>query len=137
MSVEIRCLCGAFKAQLTQEPVIQFYCHCDDCQAVSGGAYVSLAIVPAHALTITQGETVIWRLRTMPRERCAVCGTQLFAKIPGQDMYAVKGNLLPRDIRKPAFHMQCRYAVTPVKDDLPHYRAIPACFGGVDEVVGW
>lgn len=75
MSVEIRCLCGAFKAQLTQEPVIQFYCHCDDCQAVSGGAYVSLAIVPAHALTITQGETVIWRLRTMPRERCAVCGT--------------------------------------------------------------
>lgn len=137
MNVEIRCLCGAVRVGLTEEPTHQFYCHCDDCQAASGGAYVSLALLPAHAMSIIQGETSIWKLRTMPRERCARCGTQMFARVPGQDIYAVKGNLLPKSMRRPEFHMQCRYALVPVKDDLPHYKSIPACFGGTDETVAW
>jgi hypothetical protein len=36
---EIQCLCGAIKVQIKGDPVEQFYCHCDDCQAASGGPY--------------------------------------------------------------------------------------------------
>lgn len=135
--IEIRCLCGAVRARLTEEPTLQFYCHCDDCQAASGGAYVLLAIFPAHALKVTQGETATWVVRTLPRERCAICGTQMFTKLPGQGICVVKGNLLPKATRRPRFHMQCRYALAPVKDGLLHYKAVPACFGGTDEAVGW
>jgi hypothetical protein len=134
---DISCLCGAVQVRLTEEPTLQFYCHCDDCQAVSGGAYVSLCLFPAHALSLIQGETTILKLRLLPRERCSVCGTQMFVKVPGEDMYVVKGNLLPREMHRPAFHMQCRYAVAPVKDDLPHYKGVPACFGGNDDTVAW
>lgn len=137
MDVDIRCLCGAVRAKLVEEPMLQFYCHCDDCQAASGGAYVLLAMFHARALSVIQGETAMWVVRTLPRERCAVCGTQMFVKLPGQDMYVVKGNLLPRKMRRPAFHMQCRYAVAPVKDDLPHYKGVPACFGGSEETLAW
>jgi hypothetical protein len=34
-------------------------------------------------------------------------------------------------------HLQCRFAVLPVKDDLPHYSDFPARFGGSDETVPW
>lgn len=137
IGIEIHCLCGAVRTRLTEEPTLQFYCHCDDCQAASGGAYVLLAMFHAHAISVIQGETATWVVKTLPRERCAVCGTHMFTKIPGQDMYVVKGNLLPKAMHRPRFHMQCRYALAPVQDDLPHYKAVPACFGGADVTVGW
>jgi hypothetical protein len=52
-------------------------------------------------------------------------------------MRGVNGFLLPADLFKPAFHSQCQYAVLPVKDDLPHFKGLPALFGGTDEPVGW
>lgn len=136
-SIDIRCLCGSVQARLTEEPLAQFYCHCDDCQAVSGGAYVALAMFPLAALSVLRGETVAFTLRSMSRERCGACGTLLFARLPAQDACVVKADLLPTVMRKPEFHMQCRYSVLPVKDDLPHYSGVPARFGGSDELVGW
>jgi len=135
--VDIRCLCGAVQARLTGEPLTQFYCHCDDCQAVSGGAYVALAMFPLDAFRMLQGETTAFTLRSLPRERCAVCGTQLFVRLPAQGICVVKSELLPAAMHKPEFHMQCRYARLPVKDGLPHYRGIPVRFGGSDELVDW
>lgn len=135
--IEIRCLCGAVRAELVGEPLAQFYCHCDDCQAVSGGAYVGLAMFPLAALNVRQGETAAFTLRSISRERCSVCGTQLFARLPRQNACVVKAELLPVSMRRPEFHMQCRYAVLPVKDDLPHYQGVPARFGGSDELAGW
>jgi len=135
--VEIACLCGAVRAELAGQPLVQFYCHCDDCQAVSGGAYVELAMFPLEALRVLQGETDAFTLRSLPRERCAACGTQLFTRLPAQGVCVVKAGLLPTAMRRSEFHMQCRYAVLPVKDSLPHYRGVPARFGGSDEVVDW
>ena len=135
--IEIRCLCGAVRAEVEGAPLMQFYCHCDDCQAASGGAYVALSLFPLQALRVTQGKTAVFKLRTLPRERCAGCGAPLFTRLPEQGMWVVKGELLPRAMWRPEFHMQCGYAVLPVKDDLPHYRGIPACFGGDDAVTDW
>lgn len=52
-------------------------------------------------------------------------------------MRGVSGFLLPSEMFKPAFHSQCQYAVLPVKDDLPHFKGVPARFGGTDEAIGW
>jgi hypothetical protein len=60
-----------------------------------------------------------------------------FRRAPGLGVRGVSGFLLPSDMFKPAFHSQCRYAVLPVKDDLPHFKGLPASFGGSDETVGW
>ena len=69
----IECRCGAVAVELSGEPLLQFYCHCDHCQAVHGAAFV----------------------------------------------------------------IQCRFALLPVRDDLPHYRALPERLGGSDETVDW
>ncbi len=35
----VQCRGGADEVEISAEPIVQFYCHCDDCQAVRGGAY--------------------------------------------------------------------------------------------------
>lgn len=136
-TTDISCLCGTVKVRISGEPVEQFYCHCDDCQAVSGGAYVGVAIYPSNAVKVTQGKPTSWTYKRLPRHRCASCGTQLFAGVPDFDQRGVKANLLPPGTFKPEFHINCRFAVLPVRDDLPHYKAFPARFGGSDETVDW
>ena len=45
----IQCRCGAVEVAITAEPIVQFFCHCDDCQAVHGGAYVPDSIAPTRS----------------------------------------------------------------------------------------
>jgi len=33
--------------------------------------------------------------------------------------------------------MQCQFAVLPVTDALPHFRGLPAAFGGSNETMDW
>lgn len=130
------CRCGAVQLRISGAPLAQFYCHCDDCQAVSGGAFVPLALFLADSVDVIGKDTFTWTYKTLPRTRCSICGTFLFGEPPGLGMRGVSGSLLP-SMFKPTFHNQCRYAVMPVKDELPHFKGVPASFGGTDEVVDW
>jgi hypothetical protein len=87
---------------------------------------------------VVSGEnTSTWTYKTLPRTRCSICGTFLFGEPPGLGMRGVSGYLLPAGMFEPAFHNQCRYAVVPVQDELPHFKGLPASFGGTDETVDW
>jgi len=134
---EIECRCGAVKLEIAGEPVVQFYCHCDDCQAVHGAAYVPESVYPAEAVRVVRGEPLTWRLKRNPRFTCGACGTRLFIEVAALGVRGVNGYLLPSGAFQPTFHMQCQHAVHPVKDDLPHYKARPPRFGGSDERVDW
>lgn len=136
-SIEITCLCGAVALGIRGEPSQQFYCHCDDCQAVSGGAYVSVALFPADAVAMLRGETAVWTYKTLPRHRCTVCGTAVMGEVPAFDQIGIGGHKLPAHMFKPEFHIQCRYAQLPVTDGLPHYVSVPELFGGSDEQIDW
>lgn len=137
MTTEIFCKCGAVHLELRGAPLMQFYCHCDDCQAASGQPYVAVALFPAQAVTLTRGTLGSWTYKTMARHRCEQCGTTLMGEPPGLDFRGVRGDLLPPGLFKPEYHIHCRYAVRPMADGLPHYKQLPAQFGGSDEQVDW
>jgi hypothetical protein len=130
----IQCTCGSVAIRLTGQPVLQYYCHCDHCQEVHGKAY-AVALFPATAVSVTNGDTDVFTLRTAPRTRCKRCGTYLFAGVSG--FSGVNGELLPQGMFVPEFHIQCRYAAGPIQDALAHYRGTPARFGGSDELMQW
>lgn len=78
------CHCGAIRYSCTSQPVVMFNCHCTDCQAASGGAFVTVAVVKEATLTIN-GEPTTYRVlgdtgRWTERHFCGDCGTPLFAK---------------------------------------------------------
>jgi hypothetical protein len=131
------CRCGAVEMEISAEPVAQFFCHCDDCQAVHGAAYVPESVYPSDAVTIVKGQPAAWTLKRNPRFFCAACGTRLFIEVAAVKLRGVNGCVLPAGAFRPQFHMQCRFAVRPVDDDLPHFRARAPQFGGPDERVDW
>lgn len=136
-SIHTACRCGAVTIDIDALPIAQFYCHCDDCRAVTGGAFTAIALYPKDAVTIGGGETFTWTLKTLPRTRCRNCGTLLFGEPPGLGMVGVMGFLLPADAFAPTFHSQCRFAVLEGADELPHFAGLPPQFGGSDARVGW
>jgi hypothetical protein len=136
MHTAVRCTCGTVEMILMQMPLIQYVCHCDDCQAVHGHAY-ACSLYPANAVVIHRGEIAVSVLKSSPRSRCRRCGTYLYAEVPGYPLRGVNGDLLPSGLFMPEFHMQCRYASTPIGDALPHYKGVPARFKGSDELMVW
>ncbi|MGJ3245169.1 MAG: hypothetical protein ACFE0I_03740 [Elainellaceae cyanobacterium] len=96
-----------------------------------------MAVYPIDAVKVVQGALKTWTLKSLPRQCCAVCGTHVMANVPGLEQCGIKANLLPPGAFKPDFHLHCRYAVLPVRDDLPHFKDSPASFGGSDKTVTW
>lgn len=136
-TLEVSCRCGAVVLRIAGDPVVQAYCHCEDCQAAHGAAYVLTAAYPAAAVTVLKGQLSTTVIKTAPRIRCAACGTPLFTEVPRAVLRSVNAYLLPKGEFKPQVHVQCQYAVLPVVDDLPHFKAFPAVAGGTDELVDW
>jgi len=134
--MHVRCDCGSVEVHLTGEPMVQYICHCDDCQAVHGKPY-PIALYPTSAVAVTGGETDALTLRTSPRTKCSHCGTYLFAEVPGYPVRGVNADLLPEGRFNPEFHVQCRYATARVEDDLPHYKDSPVRFHGSGELMSW
>jgi hypothetical protein len=133
----IQCGCGAVKMELWGEPLVCLYCHCDDCQAVHGAAYLPAAMYRAEQVLVTAGEPGSWRRKTTARAFCRDCGSRLYAEPAGLGVRSVCASLLPAGVFRPAFHMNCRYALAPVADGLPHFKGEPVMFGGSDERVAW
>lgn len=136
-TIHLSCRCGRVRLHIASTQIVQFYCHCDDCRAITGGAFSPVALFPTDAVIVSAGETSTWTYREMPRTRCSTCGTLLFGEPPDLGVRGVNGFLLPAHLFAPAFHIRCEHAVMPVNDPLPHYKNLPASFGGSDEVVGW
>jgi hypothetical protein len=136
-TIDAQCRCGAIGLKISGAPAVQLYCHCDDCQAAHGAAYVSAAIFPASAVEIARGKPKVMVVKATERMRCEDCGAYLFSEIASVGMRSVNAQLLPKGAFDPQFHVQCQHAVLPVVDDLPHYKGFPASFGGAEEFVDW
>ncbi len=136
-AMAIECRCGAVELEVSDEPIAQFYCHCDDCQVVHGAAYVPESVYPAQAVKVVRGEPTAWKLKRNPRVTCSACGTRLFIDVLALGLRGVNGYLLPPGSFSPAFHMNCQFAVRPLLDGLPHFKGRPPQFGGSNERVDW
>lgn len=80
------CLCGAIRYEATGEPSGAAFCHCRDCQYVSGGEPASLVIMGRDALKITKGTLKGYTKKgdsgmNVTRKFCADCGTQVLSDV--------------------------------------------------------
>lgn len=77
------CFCGSVRYELTQIPKEAYYCHCRDCQYLSGSSYHVLGVVERASLCLLSGVLSEYSYETqdgsgMKRETCEKCGTPLF-----------------------------------------------------------
>src|SRR5215475_2403899 len=136
-TLSVGCRCGAVEIEISADPIAQFFCHCDDCQAVHGAAFVPESVYPAAAVKVVRGQPSSWTLKRNPRLTCPECGTRLFIDVLALGLRGVNGYLLPQERFHAQYHMQCQFAVRPVVDDLPHYKSRAPQFGGPSDTVDW
>ena len=133
----LACPCALVELTVRGTPLAQFYCHCDDCRKMTSGAYAAESVYRGNDVEVARGEPAVWTLARNPRHFCAACGGRLFIDIPSRNLRGVSAFLLPTEAFRPQFHVNCRFAVLPVRDGLTPYAGMPAAFGGSDETVDW
>jgi hypothetical protein len=69
------CLCGAVRFEAAGEPYRVGICHCLDCRKHHGAVFLTFAIYPATAVTIT-GTAAGYRGRYF----CPACGSSVFSR---------------------------------------------------------
>ena len=107
-----RCLCGSVQYELTARPQDVYYCHCRDCQILSGSAFHVLGIVERDSINILSGEIARYQHTTdsgftMTREFCPECGTPLFVRstrFPEVEMFTVSALEEPESV-EPSFQI--------------------------------
>ncbi len=52
------CACGSILYRLLDKPMFVHCCHCDDCQRVTGSAFVLNAIIETRAIKLLRGKPV-------------------------------------------------------------------------------
>lgn len=82
MSIQGGCLCGAVRYRCSADAVLQFNCHCRDCQRVSGSGFAPIACFPLASVSVS-GEVRYFRSlgasgKDIRRGFCPHCGSSLF-----------------------------------------------------------
>ena len=79
------CACGSIRYQPLDKPMFVHCCHCDDCQRLTGSAFVLNAIIETQAIKLLRGKPVAV---PVPREngshdiyRCPRCQTALWSDV--------------------------------------------------------
>jgi hypothetical protein len=103
-----KCLCGAIRYSFDPVPGLVFVCHCTDCQAWTGSAFGSFAVVKANEFRL-EGKPKAYAGkgdsgRAITRYFCGTCGSSMYselAKAPGFVVISVGtleggGELTPR-----------------------------------------
>src|SRR5688500_491745 len=133
----VTCACGGVEVEISGQPIICVHCHCDDCQAVHGAAYLPAALYRFEQTRLVAGTPGIWRRKVTARAFCRECGTRLYAEPPGAAIRRFPATLLPPGGFAATCHISCRFAVAPLRAQLPHYAGFPPELGGTDERVDW
>jgi hypothetical protein len=123
------CLCGAVRIELTEPPIVAYYCHCTRCQRRSGtGASVSTR-VPPGSVRIVSGEDKVRSFvppEGLPKAFCGECGSALWATTrDGGEIAALRMGLFDSDPGiRPSARQFTQYVAPwePIPDDgLPRY----------------
>lgn len=80
------CYCGRIRYEADAEPVFKGFCHCRECQYISGGnANVAIAM-PADSFHYVRGEVKTFKRPDLEnpasREFCPECGTHILSRSP-------------------------------------------------------
>ncbi len=127
-----KCFCGAVEYELTSQPQDAYYCHCRDCQYLSGSPFHVLGIVERGSINLISGELSEYKHfaqdgSEMSREFCSNCGTPLFVtstRFEDIQMFIVNTLDEPEKV-KPSFEIWTTSKVSwaniqPGIDSFPH-----------------
>ncbi len=127
------CMCGAVALELSGEPAVQAFCHCDSCRGWLGAPIHAASLWPAAQVKITKGADKLGtykRTEASHRKFCTSCGTPVLVDHPALGMVDVPAGRVQGLDYQPGLHVHYGEKVLAVKDGLPKFKDFPKDFGG-------
>ena len=127
------CMCGAVALELSGEPAVQVFCHCESCRGWLNAPVHAATLWPAASVKITKGADKLGtykRTEASHRKFCTSCGTPVLVDHPAMGMVDVPAGRVQGFDYKPTLHVHYGEKVLSVKDGLPKFKDFPKDFGG-------
>lgn len=132
------CMCGAVRVEMSGEPAVMAFCHCESCRGWLNAPVHAAALWPAPNVTVVHGAErlgLFKRTEASHRKFCTSCGTAVLVDHPTLGMVDVPAVRVQGLAYKPSLHVHYGEKVLAVKDGLPKFKDFPKEFGGSGEVV--
>jgi hypothetical protein len=87
------CACGSVRYELSDTPILQMQCYCEDCRKASGSAFAEVMLVAADRFALSGKEPKYHSAkadsgRTMKRGFCGDCGSPVLIHRPETPQFA-------------------------------------------------
>jgi hypothetical protein len=132
----IECLCDACELAISSAHFEQFYCHCDDCRAISVGSYTSKSLHSLDTVKVERGPTTTWVYKSKTRTFCANCETLLVGEVSDLDLSGMNASRFSQ-LTHASFSPAMQFSEVPIADALPQYAGLSAIWGGSYEKINW
>jgi hypothetical protein len=133
-----RCMCGAVQLELSGEPGVMAYCHCESCRGWLGAPVHAASLWPSASVKIVKGADQLGlykRTEASHRKFCVRCGTPVLIDHPAMGMIDVPAGGIEGLAYKPGLHVHYGERVMSVRDGLPKFKDFPKDFGGSGDVL--
>jgi hypothetical protein len=126
-----RCACNAVAYEVSDEFVAAFNCHCSNCRATTGSAFLPWGEIEREKLRVTKGAGSLMVIGDADADhamRCEACGSLLYWTLrDGTYVRVPYGSLVDEPALKPTAHMfvGSKAPWHEILDDLPQHDEYP------------
>lgn len=135
---EAGCVCGAVKLEISGEPAVQAYCHCESCRSWLGAPVHAATLWPVTNVRIVKGADNLGlykRTDNSHRQFCKSCGGPVLIGHPTMGLTDIPAGSVKGLQYAPAVHVNYGEKVMSVRDGLPKFKDFPKEFGGSGEML--
>ena len=125
-----RCACKAVAYEVSDEFVVAFNCHCSNCRAMTGSAFLPWGEIEPETLKFTKGEDALILIgdpQGHHARRCGSCFSMLCWTGYEGKIRVPYGSLIDDPTLKPTAHIfvGSKAPWYEIRDDLPQYDEDP------------
>ena len=126
-----RCACEVVAYEVPDEFVAAYNCHCSNCRALTGAAFLPVGQIEHHKLTVTKGAEALLvegDPDSTSEVRCSKCFSLLYWTYPDGSVGIPYGTLIDEPTLKPMHHqfVGSKAPWYEILDDLPQHDTRPA-----------
>ena len=127
-----RCACNAVAYEVADEFVAAYNCHCSNCRALTGAAFLSVGQIGRDKLRVSKGAESLMMVGdpgAAYEVRCGECFSLLHWAYPDGYLGVPYGTLIDAPALKPLHHqfVGSKARWYKILDDLPQHDEYPCC----------
>ena len=116
------CSCGQVQVEISGEPNVMAFCHCNSCRSWLGAPIHAASLWPAANVRVVKGADKLGlykKTEASHRQFCTSCGSPVLVGHPAIGMVDVPAGSIQGFAFRPALHVHYGEKVLQVRDGLP------------------